>query len=46
MSSMLHQFITTDNLMQSAINAFEEWRSTRNRRRRIPDHLCSYGELV
>ena len=22
MSSMLHQFITTDNLMQSAINAF------------------------
>mgnify|MGYP003443700132 CR=1 FL=1 len=39
MSSMLHQFITTDNLMQSAINAFEEWRSTRNRRGRIPDHL-------
>src|SRR5688500_18316730 len=38
MSSMPHQFITTD-LMQSAINAFEEWRATRNRRGPIPDHL-------
>lgn len=39
MSSVLHQFITTDNLMQSAINAFDEWRATRNRRESIPDHL-------
>ena len=39
MSSILHQFISTDNLMQSAINAFEEWRATRNRREPIPDHL-------
>lgn len=39
MSSMLHQFITTDDLMQSAINAFEEWRATRKRRGPIPDHL-------
>jgi hypothetical protein len=39
MSSMPHQFITTNDLLQSAINAFEEWRSTRNRREPIPDHL-------
>ena len=39
MSSMLHQFITTDGLMQSAINAFEEWRTTRNCREPIPERL-------
>ncbi len=39
MSSMLHQFITTNGLMQSAINAFEEWRTTRNCREPIPEHL-------
>ena len=39
MSSMLHQFITPDGLMQSAINAFEDWRSTRNCREPIPEHL-------
>jgi hypothetical protein len=39
MSSMLHQFINTNDLMKSAINAFEEWRTTRNRREPIPDHL-------
>ncbi len=30
---------TTDDLMQLAINAFEEWRTTRNRRGPIPAHL-------
>ena len=39
MSSMLHQFITTDGLMRSAINAFETWRATRNCREPIPTHL-------
>lgn len=39
MSSMLHQFITTNSLMQSAINAFDEWRATRNCREPIPAHL-------
>ena len=39
MSSMLQQFIGMDGLMQSAINAFEQWRATRNRREPIPDHL-------
>ena len=39
MSPTLQQCTDTDNLMQSAINAFEEWRSTRSRRRPTPDHL-------
>ena len=39
MSSMLHQFITTNDLMQSAIKAFDGWRKTRNYREPIPDHL-------
>lgn len=39
MSSTPHQLINTDRLMQLAINAFEEWRATRNRREPTPDHL-------
>ena len=39
MSPTLQQCTDTDNLMQSAINAFEEWRATRSRRRPTPDHL-------
>lgn len=39
MSPTLQQCTDTDNLMQLAINAFEEWRVTRNRRGPTPDHL-------
>ena len=39
MSSMLNQFITTDSLMQSAINAFAEWRTTRKGKGPTPEHL-------
>jgi hypothetical protein len=39
MSSILHQYITADGLMQSAIKAFAEWRATRKKIEPIPAHL-------
>ena len=40
----IQQCTDTNNLMQSAINAFEEWRATRKSREPIPAHLWLFVE--